>query len=331
MGEALSESAFIRSAKTWPSTDLASAAGQNPLPIFDLSPHLGVRPTALSDSPTTQPAPLFNKQPTMQKCQQRARYSCDACAFRRVKCNGGEPCQECCRRSIDCTRLRQRRKRGPKGPRASTVEKIECYKESLSLSTSSPSDTSAAAANSIYEEPVGPAPASWSYANIPGTYHDHLDIFRRRLYTVWPIIDPHALVARLAAAPQDWQAHALAASLCAAVIAQLRLDQRPEPGVNSQAAEFVKEAQQQRKLYDYRECCTLDSLLTSFFLHIYYSNIQKLSTASYLLRETVTTAHILRLHEPETYETLSHHEYQRRLRVFWILFVTERYNRPRGG
>jgi Fungal Zn(2)-Cys(6) binuclear cluster domain len=260
----------------------------------------------------------------MQRYSQRGRPTCDACAFRRVKCDGGQPCIDCYRRSIACTRLRQRRKRGPKGPRPATVDRIAKYKETLERTISSHLVTPPAATNSTCENSANDIPPSWSYKIAPAAYHAHLEIFRLRLYTIWPVVDAQDLAHRLADDAEGWQSHALAASLCAAVIAQLRLDQHPVAGIDSQAHEFAKVAQQLRKQNDYREYCSFDSLLSSFFLHIYFSNVQKLSTAAYLLRETVTTGHILRLNEPSSYETLPPREYQRRLRIFWMLFVTER-------
>lgn len=260
----------------------------------------------------------------MQRASQKMRYTCDACAFRRVKCDGGQPCMDCMRRSIPCTHLRQKRKRGPKGPRPSTVERIARYKETLEQTAHPFPVASPTSTNLGCQLPPCLATPAWSYEHAPAAYHAHLEIYRRRLYTIWPVIDAQVLARHLSADSRDWQTHALAAALCAAVIAQLRLDQHPEVGINSEARGFAQQAQELRKHNDYRESCTYESLLTSFFLHIYYSNIQKLSTAAYLLRETVTTGHILRLHGPETYEDISSSEYKRRLRIFWMLFVTER-------
>ncbi|OAL26040.1 hypothetical protein AYO22_04454 [Fonsecaea multimorphosa] len=68
----------------------------------------------------------------------------------------------------------------------------------------------------------------------------------------------------------------------------------------------------------------MSSLLTSFFLHIYYANADKLRTAGFYLRETLTYAHGLKLHQLDSYAGINLDEYQLRLRVYWILFISER-------
>lgn len=44
----------------------------------------------------------------------------------------------------------------------------------------------------------------------------------------------------------------------------------------------------------------------------------------YRLRESITIAHICRLHEPSSYEGLPKDEAERRLRMYWLLAITER-------
>jgi hypothetical protein len=52
------------------------------------------------------------------------RRVCDACAIRRVRCDGTFPCAGCRNASLDCTRIRQRHKSGPKGIKKRTLEKL---------------------------------------------------------------------------------------------------------------------------------------------------------------------------------------------------------------
>lgn len=251
----------------------------------------------------------------MAKNIKRVRNSCDGCALRRVKCDGGSPCIECKKRGLDCQRRRPTSKRGPKGPREATARRVE---EALS------------ATNSEVSSPRSPLHQHNNlteflcYERYAETYHQHLAVCRRDLATLWPIIDPIKVLNRLQADPDDWQAQVLAASLCAATIAQLRLDHNPEPGLVSSSHEFAKEATRLRRLHDYQNHPSLDSLLSSFFLHVYQSNSRNLHPALYLLREMVTTLQILQLHDLDSYINLSQAEYQRRLCIFWIALVTEK-------
>lgn len=117
---------------------------------------------------------------------------------------------------------------------------------------------------------------------------------------------------------------ALADALCAAVIAQLRISHSSDRLPSQEAPWFAKEARRAQQAVDEEDECSLNSLLTSFFLHMYYANVQKLSIATLFLRETLTRAHMLGLQRPESYRHLGKLEFQRRLRIYWILFVTER-------
>ncbi|KAI4153622.1 MAG: hypothetical protein LQ340_002208 [Diploschistes diacapsis] len=214
--------------------------------------------------------------------------------------------------------------RGPKGLRIQTAEKIEENAEILANATTLPSDPVPTAVGTEYGDSEASTIASRDSDTVLSSYHYYLTIFRERLYSVWPIVDPGRLASRLAAGDKDHEANALAAALSLGVIAQLRLPNSTESEHLVHKSVLLHETKRLQSITDYQKSCTLDSLLTSFFLHIYYANIQKLSAATYLLRETLTTAHMLKLHHPEAYKSLPSEEYELRLRVYWILFVTER-------
>ncbi|KAF3906727.1 hypothetical protein AA313_de0201391 [Arthrobotrys entomopaga] len=246
----------------------------------------------------------------------RSTWRCDGCAIRRVRCNGGLPCQECQKRSLACTFLRVQRKRGPKGPRTSTNERIKQRQEDLYFAAliatddrSSPETISLRNTDIVYED-----------------YIKYLDIFKERLYSVWPVVDYDELVQRLLADDTDYESYALAASLCAATIAQLRLPEHKSTELISSVTslQFVEEAHRLRSLFEYREIFSTASLLTSFFLHIFYANAEKIRSAGSLLREAIGCAFGLHMHESESYVPTSTRENQIKIRIFWILFISER-------
>lgn len=155
-------------------------------------------------------------------------------------------------------------------------------------------------------------------------YERFLEIFHHRLYSVWPIVSSDELLARLRKDRDDHEAYSLAAALCAAVIAQLRLPEHVVSFDCISSFELAMESQRLRQLFEFQEHFTVTSLLTSFFLHIYFANASKLRTAGFYLRESLTYAHGLKMHQLHSYTDLSAKEQQVRLRVFWILFVSER-------
>ncbi|KAK6004784.1 hypothetical protein QM012_008646 [Aureobasidium pullulans] len=87
---------------------------------------------------------------------------------------------------------------------------------------------------------------------------------------------------------------------------------------------MLAEIEDLRRTYDYRESPSLEFLATSFFLHVAYTNLGRLTTSTLLLREAVTLAYILELHRPSHYEEITPTDKQSHLRMFWILFITER-------
>jgi hypothetical protein len=57
------------------------------------------------------------------------RRVCDACAIRRIRCNGHLPCSGCVNAELDCTRVRPRLKSGPKGIKKKTLDKLAKTKQ----------------------------------------------------------------------------------------------------------------------------------------------------------------------------------------------------------
>lgn len=162
-------------------------------------------------------------------------------------------------------------------------------------------------------------------------YRKYLDLFSERLYNVWPVLSSTELMDLLIADEDDHHSWALAASVCAAVIAQLRL---PEHNFFSEASldgeaistshQFAADANHFREQFDYRETPSLSSVLTSFFLHVYCANDDRLRAAGLYLREALTLIHMLGMHLSNSYTGLLSEERELRLRVYWILFVSER-------
>ncbi|EXJ61145.1 hypothetical protein A1O7_05298 [Cladophialophora yegresii CBS 114405] len=253
----------------------------------------------------------------------RTSHPCDGCALRRVRCAGGQPCHECKHRLIPCTFLRVRRKRGPKGPRPSTNLKIDQFQKIL-LKSGSEQSLPTLPADSVLQQGTKSPPALRPNGISMEVYERFLQVFRQRLHSVWPVVSYHDLVGRLRSNRHDYESYSLAAALCSAVIAQLRLREHVVSLDSISSFELAAESQRLRRLFDYQEHFTMSSLLTSFFLHIYFANADKLRTAGFFLRESLTYAHGLKLHQPESYAGLSYRDKQIRLRVFWILFVSER-------
>lgn len=139
-----------------------------------------------------------------------------------------------------------------------------------------------------------------------------------------------SLIAELQQGDQDshdkLEAYALATSIVAATVAQLRLDRKE--GENTyvpRASDMVYECQKACNLIRYRSRINLNTIRISFFRHIYHENQQPGCGESLLyLREAISVAQIMSLHQERSYTGRVSEEQNLRRWVLWLLFVTER-------
>lgn len=147
------------------------------------------------------------------------------------------------------------------------------------------------------------------------------------MYPVWPIVDVEHLVSILQRDIEDTdlETYALATSIAAATIAQLRLGDGSLPDETATADTFAEECLKARMESEYKSKVDVNNVCTSFFLHVYYENQQSGGSKSLLyLREAISLAQMMNLHRESSYAALPLQEQQIRRRVLWLLFVTER-------
>uniref|UniRef100_A0A0D2Y0D3 Zn(2)-C6 fungal-type domain-containing protein n=1 Tax=Fusarium oxysporum (strain Fo5176) TaxID=660025 RepID=A0A0D2Y0D3_FUSOF len=267
-------------------------------------------------------------------------FACDPCSIRKIKCSGDTPCKQCKATSLSCSYDRKRKKSGPKGPRKRTKEAILQAQRSAKhtrididgeiraqdLAEAPSSTRHNGSPNSLpsggSQSPQGAQDMTIvSYdARIPrSSFSYYLNIYHDCLYVVWPVIDHEVLLTRLRN-PDNKIAYALAASICSATRAQLRLS---NDDAGPSTYKMAYEAEQSRLMLDYSKHQIIDGLLTCFFLHVFYSNTGRITKSTLLLREAIAYAHILGLHQDLFYTDLDHDTIQYHLRIAWILFITD--------
>ncbi|KAJ5363525.1 uncharacterized protein N7496_009238 [Penicillium cataractarum] len=158
------------------------------------------------------------------------------------------------------------------------------------------------------------------------SYYEVLDVFQARLHDIWPIADVEHLKFQLNNPDNDPVSHALAAALCAATLAQLRLWLTPTPcpgDFSATADDFAKECLRIR-LEHYHQEPSLEALVTSVFLHMYYANRDQITPATISLREAITYADLMHLCHTPPSDSAQSKQWQLELRCYWVLFVTER-------
>ena len=231
-------------------------------------------------------------------------------------------------RSLDCTRLRQRYKTGPKGVRAITLERVKAKRQSNIRTWTSEQRSHSLDDPASNNSPSVSQRGKQLYLFNIDVLRPYLDIYRHKMYPVWPIVDVAALMQRLSTAELEPEAYTLASSVCLATTLQLGLDVEGNESMMSNPQLIVDEIEDLRRAQRYRQHVNLDAMSTSFFLHVIHLQIDHLSASTLLLREAISMAHIAALHNVAHYIDLPPWEVQDHLRKLWLLFITERCNRP---
>lgn len=284
------------------------------------------------------------------------RRACDPCSVRKVRCDGNQPCSRCEAASWECTYLKTHGKSGPKGPRRTTEAAIRRLQER----SKSSQDESRSNSEASFD-PGSPSPTEFSYLEHLPTINDvaaehlgwpesispglpniqsqpqristscisqYLDVYQQRGYGIWPVVDAEAVTARLLTHPDDVEAYALATAISAAVVSQFSIDAEPGSPVEGHyrvsSGVFAAESKRARDEADHLENVTVFSILGSFFLHVYSANIGRMNASTVFLGEAITKAHIIGLHKNSYYELMSVEVLQQSLRLYWLLFITER-------
>jgi len=176
--------------------------------------------------------------------------------------------------------------------------------------------------------PVFPANPSQPQRISTSCISQYLDVYQSRGYGIWPVVDAEALTARLLTHPDDVETYALATAISAAVVSQFSIDAEPGSPVEGHyrvsSGVFATEAKRARDEADHMEHITVFSILGSFFLHVYSANVGRMNTSTVYLGEAIQKAHIIGLHKNVFYESMSPEQMQQNLRLYWLLFITER-------
>lgn len=168
----------------------------------------------------------------------------------------------------------------------------------------------------------------------------HVNVYLKYLFPIMPVVRREQLLLD-SQNPSSLspQRYAFMAALCAATHIQLKLDgagpvsntsdgNATADGSSLMSGEaLLAEAVRARKEYDVIEHVNVETLLTSFFLFAAYGNLDKQDHAWFYLSQSISMAHTLGLHRESTYSSVDPEVAEEKRRVFWLLFVTERYAR----
>ncbi|RFU31434.1 hypothetical protein B7463_g4905, partial [Scytalidium lignicola] len=250
--------------------------------------------------------------------------ACDCCSIRKVKCPGDYPCARCINNGLTCTFLRARRKSGPRNIRQASMLKI--WKEQTASARR-------AAESNVHNQSLSaalylPDPVPAVLHRIPlALLSMALRMYGEKLYGIWPLLNAEQLIQRLANEPNNPEIYALATALAGATLSNLNQVIVHESLLEPLLADsFVAESRRVRGIFEYMEPVTLNSTLTSYFLHIFYGRQPSRSqTAAFYIREAITFAQLLGMHIEETYSRYCVKDQQVMRKLYFLLFMTERY------
>lgn len=283
---------------------------------------------------------------------------CDACAVRRVRCDVATSksgrCTNCVNHDLECTNIRVRHKSGPKRIQQKTRDNIVNMISNNNNQVSVVNHNSYTQSNvqiNLPNQQFSPNLASTNNqnlitCNIPlDKLLPYLQIYQTWYYGLWPVLSVAHLVSKIIDNSVTGQQssdgkivldernaipYTLCCAVCATISVQVKFLKSAAGVINVEnalsAEEYVQEAKRIRFLFEDRIDPSIDTLLSSFFLHMYYGNVPGGSKRGIVyLREAISMAQMLGLHDPESYQGKSGAEVHRWKKIYYMLLVTERY------
>lgn len=180
---------------------------------------------------------------------------------------------------------------------------------------------------SHFIEPYVPGPVPVLHRIPPIILSIALRMYAENLYGIWPLLNAENLIQRLENDPNDPEIYALATALSGATLSNLNQVIVHESLLEPLGAEsFIRESKRVRSTFDYMESVTLNTTLTSYFLHIFYGRQSlRTQTAIFYIREAITFAQLFGMHIEDTYSRYPINDQQVMRKLYFLLFMTERY------
>ncbi|KAK8086021.1 C6 zinc finger domain containing protein [Apiospora phragmitis] len=278
-----------------------------------------------------------------------------------IRCDGLSPCKHCEDASLNCKREHVPRKRGPKRGHGRVINELRALEgkgsaesegasgtdidtdffmnsaETSAIPSAAPSPThqpfitwtAVTSDPRLVSEPRGSFSTDTFRPNCPSYLYlipRCVELYYEHIYPIMPLVHIPTIrttVTRTMTASEKNLIYALSA-LTAFHMAGKSLSEPGHPSWDRVGRFFLDECIATRQSYDFPEDDSLAAIISSFWLSTSFFEINQSRKSWYYLREALTSALDLRLHDDRAYAALPPAERLCRQRVFWILFVTER-------
>jgi hypothetical protein len=250
-----------------------------------------------------------------------------------VRCigEGTNPCKNCISAGLTCTYNAIPQKKGPKGSRAKVLSELRETQRHSHLSAGYPPELG------FDGRPLPSSFARTPSLLPPGLVESCIDFFFANLYPSQPILQRQRLQDSVMSMDQNAGSYCMLVGLCAYVMIQSNMSVPPTVPLHPEMAQLppislgitlLEETVRVRKGHDYAENPSVTSILTSFFIYGSFFCLDKDNSAWFHLREATTMAQLIGMHDEETYKTTDTLECAYRRRLYWLLFVAERFDTP---
>jgi hypothetical protein len=226
--------------------------------------------------------------------------------------------------TLNCTYNKVPQKKGPKGSRAKVITELRKSQEEAAASPKILDGTTPLSplASPMFSRQPEPLP--------PDLVDACIAEFFDKIYTTIPILHrgwTHQKTSEISTSPD---AYCVIGALCAFMFSQLQSTPTTlsSIAVGQQATglslRLVEDIRRMRNQTDYSENPTASTVLTSFFLSAGLFNLERYNMAWYYLQEAITFVKMMRINTEEAYGSGEPTDTMNR-RIFWMLFVTERF------
>jgi hypothetical protein len=155
-----------------------------------------------------------------------------------------------------------------------------------------------------------------------------LEVFFERVYPMIPVFPHDEVMSRINGAglnDRDFVAMILTMTALS-LVHPLKLEEAAQkPTRARQATMLLDEACRLSARWDYGCASTIEGVLTSYLMFGTLFELGHAAGARMRLRESISMGEAMKLDEPSAYAGLEPREARRRMRMYWILAVTERY------
>lgn len=258
---------------------------------------------------------------------QRVLQACDACKLRKVKCNGQQKCQQCTHLDLQCIYTATKQARRP--PQRGRI--IAQYRESTHRSTSSPSTTLAPARPSMqrstssmlssHSSPLSSDSPPQALDYPPEFFLELIPLFNAASFPFHPVVMEQEIrdcIANMYNSPDDCSFVYIFGGL-------VMNSERGQDAVHHVGTLIQRAIEIRPPPSPENSCISIRRAIASIWIQNCMHTLFKFDLAFMYLREATALLEVLRVNDPIAMGQLPLRERARRQRVYWEVFIHERY------